>query len=173
MVIFVPLILLQHKEDFYQMNIETFEWHVEELDSNYNIDTLELLGSTIKELVDNSIDPYYKLKPPEGIVTLLLVNENVAGMLALTKLNETVGEIHRMWIRPKYRGNGYGTPLLLDVLDDGKRLGCSVFKLSTPRFAYAAQHVYRKAGFSDVEEYPESEVAPILRKYWMYMEKRL
>jgi hypothetical protein len=49
--------------------------------------------------------------------------------------------------------------LLLKVFDNGKRLGCSVFKLSTPRVAFAAQHDYRKVGFNDVEEYPESEVA--------------
>jgi hypothetical protein len=42
-------------------------------------------------------------------------------------------------------------------------------------FSLAAQHIYRSAGFRQVEEYPESlmpDVPPPFKPYWIYMEKQ-
>jgi ribosomal protein S18 acetylase RimI-like enzyme len=170
MAVFVPFNPDVHLEEFKQMNIETFEWHCDQLMEHYQVDALAIIGMNAEQWLESNLDQYISLKPPEGVVIILEVNGKSAGMLALTRLNDDVGELHRMWTRPEFRGQGYGRPLLNKVLDYGKEIGYSTFKLSTPKFAYAAQHLYRTSGFKEIEEYSESEVHPMLRQYWIYME---
>lgn len=167
----VPLDPNVHREDFRQLCLGTFTWHSVQLWENYQIDTDSVFGKTIPELVDDQLESYLTLKPPEGLIYILEVEGEAAGMIAVTKLGDKIGELHRMWNRPQYRGRGFGKQLLTKILDAGLELGCSSFKLSTPKFAHAAQHLYRSAGFKEGDEYPESEIHPELRQYWIYMEK--
>jgi ribosomal protein S18 acetylase RimI-like enzyme len=51
-------------------------------------------------------------------------------------------------------------------------LGCTSFLLDTAKFAHAAQHLYKSAGFEEIDPYPESEIDSVMRPYWMYMEKK-
>lgn len=158
-----------HRDGFRQMNIDSMAWHCDELMENYGIDGVAVLGRTVEEYVDDTIGHYLDLRPPEGVVYVVEADGEAVGMLALTKLSDDTGELHRMWINPGSRGKGQGKPLLHEVLEAGRELGCTRFKLSTPRFAHAAQHIYRSAGFKEIEEYPESEVQPTLRGHWIYM----
>ncbi len=161
-----------HMEEFYQMNVETATWHYEQLLVNYQIDIVSILGQTAQEYVDDNLEPYTSLKPPKGIIYLAVADGDVAGMIAVTKLSDDTGELHRMWNRRKFRGRGFGRQLLNKVLEAGREFGCSTFMLSTPKFAHAAQHLYRSAGFTERGEYPETEVPPDFRSYWIYMEKK-
>jgi len=161
-----------HMEEFYQMNIETCVWHWEQLWETYQIDTPSILGQTPQEYIDAHLEPFTRLKPPEGIVLLAVVDGDVAGMIALTKLSDDTGELHRMWNRTQYRGRGLGRQLLSKILEAGREFGCSTFMLSTPKFSHAAQHLYRSAGFKERDEYPETEIPPDFRSYWIYMEKK-
>lgn len=167
----VPLNPDVHIDEFRQMNIDTVEWHSEQLKKEHQIDALSIMGQSVEEYVDAHLEPYAALRPPDGVVYILEVGGAVAGMVALTKLSDDTGELHRMWINPDCRGSGYSRPLLNKVLEAGRDLGCSTFKLSTPKFAHAAQHLYRSAGFKEIGEYPESEAPPFAREYWSYMEK--
>jgi GNAT superfamily N-acetyltransferase len=158
-------------EEFKQMNIETLAWHGEQLWENYNIDVFSQIGQSFEEYANDSLEEYTALKPPEGILYILEVDEKAAGMGAITKHNE-IGELHRMWNRPEYRGKGYGKQMVSKLLEAGTELGCTRFRLSTPKFAYAAQHVYKSKGFKETQEYQESPVPPSFRQYWIYMEKQ-
>jgi ribosomal protein S18 acetylase RimI-like enzyme len=172
MEVIVPLNPKVHKEEFRQLCLGTFAWHSEQLWDNYQIDTDSLFGHIVPELVEDQLESYLGLKPLEDIVLILEVEGEAAGMIAITKLSDDTGELHRMWNRPEYRGRGFGRKLLNSVLEAGRGLGCSSFKLSTPRFALAAQHLYRSVGFTEGDEYPESEVHPELRQYWICLEKK-
>jgi len=112
------------------------------------------------------------LKPPDGIIYLLVVEGDIAGMGALKKLSDEIGEIKRMYIRPPYRGKGYGKQMLNRLLEAGREFGCSSFRLETSKFMTTAQHIYKSAGFIEREEYPECETPPILRPYQLFMEKK-
>jgi len=57
------------------------------------------------------------LKPPGGILYMLVVEGEVAGMGALRKLSDEVGEVKRMYNRPHYRGRGLGKKMLKRLLD--------------------------------------------------------
>jgi ribosomal protein S18 acetylase RimI-like enzyme len=111
------------------------------------------------------------LEPLRWVLYILEADGDAAGMGALKRLDDETGEIKRMYIRPQYRVKGYGKKMLNRLLTDGGEMGCSTFRLDTPRWAHAAQHLYRSAGFREMEPYPESEVPPMLQPYWIWMER--
>lgn len=167
----VPFKKNVHMEEFYEMNVEYMTWVIDELDNNYQIDSLTMMGMTLPEIVDNTIGRFLDLKPLKEILFITEVEGKVAGMGALTRLNECVGEVKRMYNRPEYRGHGLGKRMLGKLLETGKEYGYTKFMLDTPKWAHAAQHIYRSAGFKEIEEYAESEIPPGFRKYWIYMKK--
>lgn len=167
----VPFNKKVHMDEFFQMNVETLEWHGEELLKNYQFDVWSLFDQTIHEFTQKAMEPYLKLKPPEGINLILEVDGKAAGMLAIWKLTDNMGEVHRMWIRPEYRGNGYSKPLLHKILEEGRKFGFTTFRLATPKFAHAAQHLYRSVGFKEIEEYREVS-NPVFSDNWICMEKK-
>ncbi|UCH03158.1 MAG: GNAT family N-acetyltransferase, partial [Candidatus Bathyarchaeota archaeon] len=93
-------------------------------------------------------------------------------MGGLRKLRGEKGEIKRMYIRPAYRGRGYGKLLLNTLLEAGRAFGCASFLLETSTFMMVARHLYKSVGFVERDEYPESETPSILRQYQIYMEKK-
>ncbi|MCJ7631652.1 GNAT family N-acetyltransferase, partial [Candidatus Bathyarchaeota archaeon] len=81
--------------------------------------------------------------------------------------------IKRMYIRPAYRGKGYGKALLHQLLHKAKEFGYHSIYLDSPPFLTTAHHLYHSNGFIDREEYPETEVPQQLRSKWLFMEKTL
>jgi len=94
-------------------------------------------------------------------------------MGALKQIRENIGEIKRMYIRPAYRGKGYGKALLDKLLQKVKEFGYHSVYLDSPPFLMIAHHLYHSNGFIDREEYPETEVPQQLRPKWLFMEKTL
>jgi putative acetyltransferase len=172
MVEFVSFALNVHREEYRQLNIELLIWIGNQFQENYQIDAVSLIGQTIPEYVDDHLEDLSDLKPPTGIIYLLEVEGNIAGMGAIRKLSTAIGEIKRMYIRLFYRGRGYGKQMLKKLIEAGREFGCSLFLLETSKFMTAAQHIYKSAGFIEREEYPESETPTILRPYQIFMEKK-
>ena len=160
-----------HLNDFVQMNTEYITWICDSLLEHYNLDALPYLEGGIPKWVEDRVDHYTKLGSPEGNLYIIETSEGIAGMGAIQKLSPFVGEVKGMYNRPEFRGNGYGKQMFNLLLEEGKKFGCTSFKLDTPKWAYAAQHIYKSAGFNEREIYPESEIPPILHPYWMWMEK--
>jgi ribosomal protein S18 acetylase RimI-like enzyme len=162
-----------HKEKIVQFTIELLQGYDDQLRKNYQIDSVSIIGQSIQKYVnDHLIENFIKIKPPNGIIYMLEVNGNAVGMGAIEKLSDKVAEVKRQYIRPQYRGKGYGKKLFNKVLDSGRKYGCSTFRLSTPKFAHAAQHIYKSAGFKEIKAYPETIIPPIFHKYWLWMEKK-
>lgn len=172
MVEFVPFDQKVHKKAFRQLSIEHLTWAVDQLRENYQLDVTSEFGQTVPEYVDEHLEDLARLKPPKGIIYLLVVEGNIVGMGAIRKLRDVIGEIKRMYIRPPYRGRGYGKQLLKTLLKAGREFGCSTFLLDTAKFMTTAQHLYTSAGFQERAEYPESEVPATFRPYWLFMEKK-
>jgi len=168
---FVPFDLNVHKEEYVKLNIEFLTWIADQYGENYQIDAVSIIGQIIPEYVDAHLEDLTSLKPPDGIIYLLVVEGDIAGMGALRKLSHKIGEIKRMYIRPFYRGRGYGKQMLNRLLKVGRRFGCSSFLLETSKFMTVAQHIYKSFGFIEREEYPESETPTLFRQYQLYMEK--
>ena len=166
----VPFDLNVHLEEYIQMNIEYQTWISDQFKEHYQIDTVSMVGP-VQEYVMDHLEPFISMKPPGGVLYILKVDEKIAGMGAIKKLGESVGEVKRMWVRPEFRGRGLGKEMMRRLLDTGTEFGCSSFLLDSAKFMHAAHHIYRSAGFRDRGEYPESEPPKILRAHYIYMEK--
>jgi len=161
-----------HGEEFVQMNIEYITSLQDLLDETYQLDTRSILETSVEERAKMTLDEFTRIKSPNGIVYILEVNGKVAGMGALRKIGDGVGEVKRMFNYPRYRGKGYGRKMLNKLMEAGREFGFSTIKLDTPKFAYAAQGLYHSVGFKEVEVYPESDIQPPWDQYWLYMEKK-
>ena len=103
---------------------------------------------------------------------MIETNEGVAGMGAIQKIGSDVGEIKGMYNRPEFRGNGFGKKMMNVLLEKGRKIECTSYKLDSPNWSYAAHHIYRSVGFVERERYSESEIPPIIQPYWIWMEKQ-
>ena len=168
---FVPFDPDIHREEFYQMNIEYLTWYADQAKERYQIDLLSVVGS-IQEYVDDNLESFMSWTPPNGVLYIIEEKGKVAGMGGIRILRETVGEVKRMYIRPQFRGNGYGKQMAIRLLDEGRKLGCSSFLLDTAEYMLTAQHIYRSVGFKERGEYPESEPPEVMRPYIIFMEKK-
>ena len=173
MVEFIPINLSLHKSHLIKLTEEYFTWINDEVQQRYNIDTFSIIGESILEYAEKTLEQLSSYLPPEGIYYLLQVKGKIGGMGALRKLKKDIGEIKRMYIKPEYRKKGYGKAMLEQLLKKGKEFGYLTVRLDTGKFMDAAQYVYRSAGFQEREKYPETEVPPQFQPFWLYMEKSL
>jgi len=89
------------------------------------------MNQTVEEYVESTIESIVPSMSQEGIFYILQEGKNVIGMGRLHKLKISVGEIKRMYIRPNFRGKGYGKELLQKLLMKGKDFGFSTIYLET------------------------------------------
>ena len=83
MVEFVPFDLNIHKEEYIKLNIELITWIADQFGENYQLDAISIVGQTIPEYVDDHLKDLTSLKPPDGIIFILVVEGDIAGMGAL------------------------------------------------------------------------------------------
>jgi len=170
-VVFVPYDEKRHRDHFYQLTIEYMNWINETV---YNR-TGSNVFTDVESYVESVFPKFTALTPPEGIVVILEVDGNPAGMGALRKLEDKVGEIKRMYVRPMYRGNGYGKQIMLYLEDKAREFGFSFIRLDTGALNYPARGLYEKYGYELRDRYDGSEVSPEAGKLLniIFMEKQL
>ena len=171
MVNFIPIKLKLHKSHLINLNEEYLSWIADKMQQRYSIDTVLILGENIREYAKKTLEKLSSYIPPAGIYYIIQINGSIIGMGALRKLNKNIGEIKRMYIKPKYRGKGFGKEMLGLLLKKGQEFGFSSILLDTGKFMVAAQQVYRLAEFQEREQYLESEVPTYFLPYWLFMEK--
>jgi ribosomal protein S18 acetylase RimI-like enzyme len=170
----VPYDKTIHKEQFLKLNVEHLNWFVEKAFTQHTIDTTTLTGpATVQEYVETNLDRFTSIRPPNGIIYIIETDKNVVGMGALRELGDGVGEIKRMYIRPKYRGRGLGKRLLGKLMEKAREFGYMVLRLDTADFMTVAQSIYRSVGFKEIDEYPGCEIPEWYRQYSLFMEKKL
>jgi ribosomal protein S18 acetylase RimI-like enzyme len=173
MIEFIPINLNYHKSLLIDLNEEYLTWIGNEVKKHYNIDLVSQLKQSIRNYAESTIDDLTSYKPSKGIFYLLQFKDKFVGMGAFRKLNDNIGEVKRMYIKQEFRGNGFGKELLNKLLSKGKEFGCSKILLDTGKFMITAKHIYRSAGFKEIEKYPTTEVPLDVQSYWLYMEKEL
>src|SRR5215216_4988066 len=60
--------------------------------------------------------------PPDGRLLLATENNQLAGCIAMRKLEPGVCEMKRLFIRPAYRGKGLGRVLVRSIIDEARQL---------------------------------------------------
>ncbi len=79
--------------------------------------------------------------------------EEPAGTIALRRLEKSAGEVKRLYLRPKYRGQGLGRRLLEAVVERASAMGYERLYADTLPVMSEALSLYERAGFERVEAY--------------------
>lgn len=91
--------------------------------------------------------------PPGGALLIARDGEAAAGCVALRRVDESTGEMKRMYVREAYRGTGLGRRLAIAIIDEARKRGYGRIVLDTlPKLAPAIA-LYRDLGFRDTGPY--------------------
>ena len=88
-----------------------------------------------------------------GKMYIALVDEKLAGCVALTKNDDDYCEIKRLYIREEFRGNHLGNMLSEKIIEDAGAIGYKYMRLDTVPFMSSAIKIYEKVGFKFIEKY--------------------
>lgn len=91
--------------------------------------------------------------PPKGALFLAKQEGVPAGCVGLRKMDDRRCEMKRLYVRPPFRGKGFGKKLCHGVILKGKRLGYSEMLLDTLSTMAGAQALYRAHGFKETAPY--------------------
>lgn len=93
---------------------------------------------------------------PYGRLYLALFDENVAGCIALRKLDEENCEMKRLYVKPEYRGKNIGGFLVKHIIEEARIIGYKHILLDTLPFLETAIYLYKRLGFYEIESYNNS-----------------
>ena len=97
--------------------------------------------------------------PPEGCLLLATVGDDIAGCVAFKRLGDSVCEMKRLYVRPRYRALGIGRALAEAIIAEARRAGYGKMRLDTLPSMGRAQALYRSLGFRDIAPYCDNPVA--------------
>ena len=107
--------------------------------------------------------------PPDGRLLLAEYETQLAGCVALHRLDAKACEMKRLYLRPQLRGKGIGRALAEAVISEARKIGYLTMRLDTVEpVMQDAVALYRLLGFKEIDPY---RVNPI--KGAMYMELKL
>ena len=94
---------------------------------------------------------------PDGRLFLALVNGKTAGCIALRKLEKSVCEMKRLFVRNEFRGLGLGNILIEKLIDEARVYGYKKMRLDTlPDQMAKAVKLYKSHGFVEISPYYEN-----------------
>ena len=101
-------------------------------------------------------NPAIKYALPADRLYIALSDGNVAGCVALRKLDDERCELKRLYVRPEYRGQHIAAKLMDRIIGDARSAGYSSMYLDTLPELAAAVRLYEKYGFEYTECYNDS-----------------
>lgn len=96
--------------------------------------------------------------PPTGRLILAFVDSIPCGCVALRKLEEGICEMKRLYIKPGFRGKGFGKLLVNAVIEEAKKIGYTKMRLDTVPKMKEAINLYIEIGFKEIEPYRENPI---------------
>jgi ribosomal protein S18 acetylase RimI-like enzyme len=107
--------------------------------------------------------------PPAGRMLLAECEGQLAGCVALRKLEPGICEMKRLYLRPQFRGKRLGRALADCIIAEARQIGYQRMRLDTVELVMKdAVAMYRKLGFREIAPYCPNPMAGAL-----YMELQL
>lgn len=107
--------------------------------------------------------------PPEGRLLVAEFEMQLAGCVALHKIEPGICEMKRLYLRQKFRGKGFGRVIADRIISEARQIGYQRMRLDTVEPVMKdAVAMYRKLGFKDIAPYRANPIAGA-----MYMELKL
>lgn len=107
--------------------------------------------------------------PPEGRLLLANLANELAGCVAMHKLQAEICEMKRLYVRPKFRGKGLGRMLAIAIIAEARNIGYKRMRLDTVEPVMKnAVALYRRLGFHEIAPYRANPMPGTL-----YMELQL
>ena len=134
-------------------------------------DAIEL----IRELEAN-LETLYPPESRHGFSVEKLITENVtffllrddgtaAGCGGIKVFGTEYGELKRMYVRPHFRGRGFGKLLLNHLTDHARALGVRMLRLETGIHQREAVALYEHTGFQRIPPFGAYKEDPLSRCY--------
>lgn len=107
--------------------------------------------------------------PPDGRLLLAEYEGQLAGCVALHKLETKICEMKRLYLRSKFRGKGVGRVLAETIISEARTIGYQRMRLDTVEPVMRdAVELYRRLGFKEIAAYRANPIEGAL-----YMELQL
>ncbi|HTT24071.1 MAG TPA: GNAT family N-acetyltransferase [Candidatus Sulfotelmatobacter sp.] len=101
--------------------------------------------------------------PPDGRLLLAEHDGQLAGCVALHKLEDGICEMKRLYLRPDFRGKGHGRALADRIISEARIIGYKRMRLDTVEPVMKdAVAMYRRIGFCEIAPYCNNPIAGAL-----------
>lgn len=101
--------------------------------------------------------------PPDGRLLLAELEGQVAGCVALHKLESGICEMKRLYLRPQFREKGLGRALADRIIAEARQMGYQRMRLDTVEPVMRdAVAMYRRIGFREIAPYCNNPIAGAL-----------
>ncbi len=94
--------------------------------------------------------------PPDGRLYVALVGHEVAGCIALRRLDAQTAEMKRLYVRPAFHGQGLGRQLAQHIVQDARHIAYQRIVLDTLPKLDAAIALYQSMGFQEIDRYNDN-----------------